>query len=1584
MQQDIDYQRAQNIQFKEELAEKEQEKGDIALDIKESEETVEKLKMMCENLMDKLKETEEELDILESKYRENTGKLKEIEDEIEVLGEKERVGEITKTDLRENLDRILADRNDLIAKMNELAEKYELYVKTLNQEREDIVNTNNKHTKLLVGAGLLTVLEKGVIRRLGLSIHKMKLMARYRRETTRSVMDLAKWRERYRKSLLEAKFSKWRHSVLDWSRERRINLELIERKRKKAILGKYFDKWHNDYTIKTSLVQRHMEAARQTLYLRKLHSLKQMRRLFQKWRKVSLNLVKRDRILKKLLLKKYKKVKGNAMTQWIYQAKAYSQSRKFKELSETMAVEKFKRSMFARFRHNVLLEEDSKVANAQVVLEKAQVEKGMNRFLKAATVIFINENKKNKENLKAEAYNAFKYNRVAEIKERARQQLDEYEPECKEMDSNISQMRKEQDMKKKERVLRVSLLIFRRRLRYYMEKWYNMIPIYDQNANTLARIIARWQRNKVKGGLDAWYKRIHQTKMHENRLIEDSTIYEINQLAERNKELDKALQTQELHLRNITESKLRRVANIIKRKAIRIRIAQWKQATDWLRNVKTAVENLAKLSRKHKLSQGMQLFLGQTKLTTLALGREYKENAVKSKMNRVLLKRSLSALKASSVHYKNAKKNLKKTLKSLILNKKYRFIERWRQHSHASRKQAIHQENERLYDEIEAISGVIAKGEEKLKNTTEILAELNKKEKSQTVLAIFKRLALNRLENMKSALRYWKNRVFLHKSRQLLLRRYLNKYSQNTLRVALQIWKRNAFHTRIEQIQAELKTELRKYDTIARLSAIKLDEADAESRQLKEMINQVRSQHGIDEKRTERAISILYRLKKFYIRHGFHNNFFLAWAEMYKREKMLQGQAKIITQTYVGKHIYAKLKAESQRRKTQELIAKEWEKVFSRIAHLHEKWALNRWRSATQTTKKDITQTEINKQGEQLVELEDRVATIKAHAYSKYEMEILKRRKLKVLQALRRQVDVQKMLKRKTVQLQNTLRFMRIDKSFGRWHGDTIQLDLIHEKELKAEEHFSKLFLKRAMIKWKQSYFQGTALPKVLDKVSKRQYLNFMGESLEKIAGFCKRIDQLNEESKTKGATKMLSTLDKAHRTRISEALAFLQMYSQWTKLDKELLKRVILKCLKRKVSAALLQWLAKAERTRLAADVEARGETAQAVSEMIRRHDSLRKVIAEEKLEESLEKSREKSFADVSPIRLIPMSTSSDFGKRAEEIKKADEELSFATKPLSPRPERRREVMQKFLKMWVRSAKGQGLKEKYITYWRSWLQIRKLIEQTASFILKRLINGEKAWAWDKLKNLKRAALKAFERVPRTVLLNKIEDSTKNLLLLEQEKENLENNIRVHEAQNMARAVGYAKGKRIAAGVLAKLMQASLNKWFMRWKITSQRLLVDDLSTVLEKKLSAFERLQDINMRLTEKNRALLSEGEELRQASMDGLEIANLIQEIAQEREQLSVDLANRSLTIKKLVEENASLQQRLDQAQVETENLVKLTRGLQVQSMILYTLLFYIIVQYMQALMNNSEKTLIQAITLNMKESMGKPYKYAQFNQI
>lgn len=66
-------------------------------------------------------------------------------------------------------------------------------------------------------------------------------------------------------------------------------------------------------------------------------------------------------------------------------------------------------------------------------------------------------------------------------------------------------------------------------------------------------------------------------------------------------------------------------------------------------------------------------------------------------------------------------------------------------------------------------------------------------------------------------------------------------------------------------------------------------------------------------------------------------------------------------------------------------------------------------------------------------------------------------------------------------------------------------------------------------------------------------------------------------------------------------------------------------------------------------------------------------------------------------------------------------------------------------------------------------------------------------------------------------------------------------------------------------------------------------------------------------MHLEFDNGNLATDNEELRQFSLDGFEIARNAQVLSSERERLSIDLADKAKTIKRLLDEHDSLERTL-----------------------------------------------------------------------
>ena len=85
------------------------------------------------------------------------------------------------------------------------------------------------------------------------------------------------------------------------------------------------------------------------------------------------------------------------------------------------------------------------------------------------------------------------------------------------------------------------------------------------------------------------------------------------------------------------------------------------------------------------------------------------------------------------------------------------------------------------------------------------------------------------------------------------------------------------------------------------------------------------------------------------------------------------------------------------------------------------------------------------------------------------------------------------------------------------------------------------------------------------------------------------------------------------------------------------------------------------------------------------------------------------------------------------------------------------------------------------------------------------------------------------------------------------------------------------------------------------------------LEAALAKNVGLIAGTKDKMNELENDNEALANENEELRQFSLDGYQLGKNVQNLTSERESLSVDLADKANTIKKLLDENEKLSAKL-----------------------------------------------------------------------
>ena len=116
----------------------------------------------------------------------------------------------------------------------------------------------------------------------------------------------------------------------------------------------------------------------------------------------------------------------------------------------------------------------------------------------------------------------------------------------------------------------------------------------------------------------------------------------------------------------------------------------------------------------------------------------------------------------------------------------------------------------------------------------------------------------------------------------------------------------------------------------------------------------------------------------------------------------------------------------------------------------------------------------------------------------------------------------------------------------------------------------------------------------------------------------------------------------------------------------------------------------------------------------------------------------------------------------------------------------------------------------------------------------------------------------------------------------------------------------YTRGKYLALALCRHQYWKNLRHYFNRYKRNCHYDKRGEREKNLRRNVELITALKDKLRELENDNDNLANENEELRQYSLDGYQIAKNVQNLTSEREKLSVDLADKAQTIKKLLEEN------------------------------------------------------------------------------
>lgn len=215
----------------------------------------------------------------------------------------------------------------------------------------------------------------------------------------------------------------------------------------------------------------------------------------------------------------------------------------------------------------------------------------------------------------------------------------------------------------------------------------------------------------------------------------------------------------------------------------------------------------------------------------------------------------------------------------------------------------------------------------------------------------------------------------------------------------------------------------------------------------------------------------------------------------------------------------------------------------------------------------------------------------------------------------------------------------------------------------------------------------------------------------------------------------------------------------------------------------------------------------------------------------------------------------------------------------------------------------------------KAWTRTRKLYKQAFDTTYK-YMNSDIFWAFKRWKHNHEDHRKRISHLTKAELIKKLVDDEHKLgsLQIQQNEKNEYINLQLEEREQLL--MHFAAGQKIAFNRCEqKLKWLPLRKAFLKWQKNAFDSKLTETDEQIAKTQSVISQLMKICKEAEDKNRDLILENEELRQASLDGIEIAKAVQELTREREKLSHELSNKNLAIQQLLQDNNYMSQQLNE---------------------------------------------------------------------
>lgn len=230
---------------------------------------------------------------------------------------------------------------------------------------------------------------------------------------------------------------------------------------------------------------------------------------------------------------------------------------------------------------------------------------------------------------------------------------------------------------------------------------------------------------------------------------------------------------------------------------------------------------------------------------------------------------------------------------------------------------------------------------------------------------------------------------------------------------------------------------------------------------------------------------------------------------------------------------------------------------------------------------------------------------------------------------------------------------------------------------------------------------------------------------------------------------------------------------------------------------------------------------------------------------------------------------------------------------------------------------------------WKDYVNLRKNIKYYADFIRKHTGDIPLQSAFLKWKQYRINSQLPLEMMNKAQLVQICMDNERNVNIQRNHMNDQDAYLSDLTLQKIALFNRCLSGRKLGLTLPREKFDNAKQKAFHRWKHIVHDREIFYLTRHVKQQTALLEKMKDQYHSLEEESNNLIEDNEQLRQASLDGIEIAKAVQELTKQREQLSVDLADRASSLKKLMEDNEHLRGVIAQKKAEVERMSEVLFG-------------------------------------------------------